>query len=85
MYDQKPSELPPEPVPIPPSSVMQPVSHVSRFAYLESDPDTESNATPGHVLAPPARGNFFTDFGSSASSRKPNHSDWPKSQVRKVV
>eukprot|EP00250_Pteridium_aquilinum_P010165 c19189_g1_i1 orf=154-1413(+) len=85
IYDQKPTELPPEPVPPPPSSVTQPVAHVSRFTYLE-DQETENRHTAGsgasgHVLAPPAGGDFFMEFGSSSGPRKPTGSSRSKVQV----
>ncbi|KAI5059159.1 hypothetical protein GOP47_0025478 [Adiantum capillus-veneris] len=85
IYDQKPAELPPEPVPPAPSSTTQPVAHVSRFIYLE-DQETENSRTAsagasGHVLAPPSGGDFFMEFGSSSGPRKSSNSARSKVQI----
>ncbi|MCO5551753.1 hypothetical protein L7F22_005256 [Adiantum nelumboides] len=85
IYDQKPAELPPEPMPPAPSSVTQPVAHVSRFTYLE-DPETEnrhtaSSGSSGHVMAPPSGGDFFMEFGSSSGPRKSSNLGRSKVQI----
>lgn len=85
LYDQKPVELPPEPVPTASSSVAQSASRTSRFMYVEDQETTNTNGAmsgaSGHVLAPPAGGDFFTEFGSSSGSRKAASSSQPKVQI----
>ncbi|KAH6557180.1 hypothetical protein KP509_1Z130300 [Ceratopteris richardii] len=84
IYNQKPAELPPEPVNPPPSSIAQPAK-VSRFTYLD-DQETEnrntaSSGTSGHVLAPHSAGDFFMEFGSSSGARKSSGIGRSKQQV----
>nr|UWU44368.1 hypothetical protein [Huperzia serrata] len=64
LYDQKPIELPPEPI-VPRTAVAQSAPRTSRFVYMEDEPALTTNSNTGHVSAPSAAGDFFNDFTSS--------------------
>ncbi|KAJ7558623.1 hypothetical protein O6H91_04G048700 [Diphasiastrum complanatum] len=75
LYDQKPIELPPEPI-VPTTAVAQSTSKTSRFTYADDQSVSAANGSTfgpsshGHVSAPLAAGDFFSEFGNSLGSKK---------------
>ncbi|KAL2609031.1 hypothetical protein R1flu_027604 [Riccia fluitans] len=71
LYDQKPVELPPEPVASSTDSVTQSAPRTSRFVYAEEQlSSSPSSSATGHVSAPLTGGDFFNEFGSSSDHRR---------------
>ncbi|KAJ7529774.1 hypothetical protein O6H91_15G065000 [Diphasiastrum complanatum] len=74
LYDQKPIELPPEPI-VPTTAVAQSAPRTSRFVYMDDQPAfTASSSNTSHVSAPSATGDFFNDFTSIGNPKAASNS-----------
>lgn len=89
LYDQKPAEIPPEPVAAVPAvsgGVSQSAPRTSRFVYTDDAPppsvsNSNSTSNTGHVAAPSTMGDFFAEFGPSSGARSSYSSGRAKIQV----
>ncbi|XP_002978939.2 probable ADP-ribosylation factor GTPase-activating protein AGD8 [Selaginella moellendorffii] len=74
LYDQKPEEIPPA-VSRAPAPVPAPQPRIARFTWKDEE---SSKSTNGHISAPSANGDFFSQFSngnhkSSASTARSKH------------